>query len=195
MTTSPKIGFGITGSFCTFSKILPVIQTLKEAGYDLYPIFSPAANTFDTRFAKADSFRNQVETITGHQAITTIVDAEPIGPKHLLNGMMIAPCTGNTLAKLACGITDTPVLMSAKAQLRNGGPVLLFVSTNDGLGLNFKNIGLLMNTENIYFVPFCQDDPEKKPNSLVANPTLVPDALAASLIKKQLQPVFSPPYN
>ncbi|MBE5906896.1 MAG: dipicolinate synthase subunit B [Lachnospiraceae bacterium] len=191
MTTSHKIGFGITGSFCTFAKILPVIQSLAIEGYDLYPIFSPAAATYDTRFTEAAAYRQKVETITGHPAITTIIEAEPIGPKHLLDAMIIAPCTGNTLAKLATGITDTPVLMATKAQLRNGGPVLIFVSTNDGLGLNFKNIGLLMSTQNIYFVPFKQDDPEKKPNSLVSDPTLVCDALRACLMKKQLQPVFS----
>lgn len=191
MTTSPKIGFGITGSFCTFSTILPVLQELTEKGYDLYPILSPAAATFDTRFTPAAAFREKVEAITGHDAITTIVSAEPIGPKHLLDAVVIAPCTGNSLAKLANGITDTAVLMAAKAQLRNGGPVLLFVSTNDGLGLNFKNIGLLMSTENLYFVPFRQDDPQGKPNSLVSAPHLVADALAASLSHKQLQPVFA----
>lgn len=190
MKTQKPIGFGITGSFCTFRKILPVLEQLVGEGYDLQPVLSPAAATFDTRFTPAVDFRKQVETITGHSAITTIVDAEPIGPRQLLDAMIIAPCTGNTLAKLAMGITDTPVLMAAKAQLRNGGPVLIFVSTNDGLGLNFKNIGLLMSTQNIYFVPFAQDDPVKKPNSLVADSSLVSEALAACLLKKQLQPVL-----
>lgn len=190
MKTTKPVGFGITGSFCTFHKILTVMQTLVDEGYDLIPVLSPAASAFDTRFTAAADFALQVRTITGHDILTTITEAEPIGPKGLLDAMIIAPCTGNTLAKLACGITDTAVLMAAKAQLRNGGPVLLFTSTNDGLGLNFKNIGTLMSTKNIFFVPFSQDDPVKKPNSLVADPSFVSAALAASLEGRQLQPVL-----
>ena len=190
MKTNKPVGFGITGSFCTFHKILTVMQTLVEEGYELIPILSPSASAFDTRFTAAADFALQVRTITGHDILTSITEAEPIGPKGLLDAMVIAPCTGNTLAKLACGITDTAVLMAAKAQLRNGGPILLFPSTNDGLGLNFKNIGTLMSTKNIFFVPFSQDDPAGKPNSLVANPSLVSAALAASLEGRQLQPVL-----
>ncbi|MBE5900380.1 MAG: dipicolinate synthase subunit B [Lachnospiraceae bacterium] len=190
MSTSKPIGFGITGSFCTFHKILPVMKALVEEGHDLIPILSPAASNFDTRFTGASDFALQVRAITGHDILTTITEAEPIGPKGLLDAMIIAPCTGNTLAKLASGITDTAVLMAAKAQLRNGGPVLLFVSTNDGLGLNFKNIGTLMSTKNIYFVPFTQDDPTGKPNSLVSDPALISAALKESLSGHQLQPVL-----
>ena len=191
MKNKLTIGFGITGSFCTFHTILPVMEELVKKGYDLLPILSPASACFDTRFTPAADFSRKVTEITGHPIITTITEAEPIGPKELLDAVIIAPATGNTLAKLANGITDTAVLMAAKAQLRNGGPVLLFVSTNDGLGMNFKNIGLLMNSKNIFFVPFRQDAPEKKPNSLVSDPSRLADALEASLSFKQLQPVLS----
>lgn len=189
-TSSLTIGFGITGSFCTFQIILPVLESLVAAGHHVMPIISPNAATFDTRFMAHDDFINQVETITGQSCIRTITQAEPIGPKSLLDILILAPCTGNTLAKLANGITDTPVLMAAKAHLRNQKPLLIFVSTNDGLGLNLKNIGTLLNTKNIYFVPFHQDDPIKKPNSLVSLPERVLPALAAAEKGYQIQPLL-----
>lgn len=187
---SLTLGFGITGSFCTFQTILPVLESLVDAGHDVRPIISPSAASFDTRFTTHTAFVNEVESITGHSCIRTITEAEPIGPKSLLDVLLIAPCTGNTIAKLANGITDSPVLMAAKAHLRNQKPVLIFVSTNDGLGLNLKNIGTLLNTKHIFFVPFRQDDPVKKPNSLVSLPSKVLPALEAAWGEKQLQPVL-----
>ena len=188
--TTYTIGFAITGSFCTFHTILPVMEQLVRENYRLIPILSESAGQFDTRFTTAQDFRHKVEEIAGRPCMTSIVEAEPIGPKALLDALIIAPCTGNTLAKLANGITDGPVLMAAKAHLRNQRPVLIHLASNDGMGMNFKNIGLLMNTKNIYFVPFGQDNPEKKPNSLVAEPSLVSEALASCLVGKQLQPVL-----
>lgn len=188
--TTYTIGFAITGSFCTFHTILPVMEQLVRENYKLIPILSDSAGQLDTRFNTAEDFRQKVEAIAGSPCLTSITDTEPIGPKALLDALIIAPCTGNTLAKLATGITDGPVLMAAKAHLRNQRPVLIHLSSNDGLGMNLKNIGLLMNTKNIYFVPFGQDNPEKKPNSLVADPSLVSDSLAACLTGKQLQPVL-----
>lgn len=190
MTTKKTIGFAITGSFCTFKTIIPIMETLTQT-YNLVPILSPSAKDFDTRFYNSKEFRQQVEQITQKTCITSIPEAEPIGPKALLDALIIAPCTGNTLAKLANGITDTPVLMAAKAHLRNQRPLLIYLSTNDGLGMNLKNIGLLMNSKHIFFVPFNQDDAKKKPNSLISLPHLVPDALEACLLEQQLQPVLS----
>ena len=134
--------------------------------------------------------REDIEEITGHKIIDTIMGAEPIGPKGYLDAMVIAPCTGNTLAKLANGITDSPVLMAAKAHLRNNKPLIISISTNDAMGINFKNIGLLMNMKNIYFVPFAQDDPVKKPNSLIANLKLIPDTIEMAMQGKQIEPVL-----
>ncbi len=191
MKEKKTIGFAITGSFCTFQTILSVMENLVNLDYHLIPILSDHAKNFDTRFTEASVFRQKVETITGQNCITSIIEAEPIGPKALLDALIIAPCTGNTLAKLANGITDTPVLMAAKAHLRNQRPLLIYVSTNDGLGMNFKNIGNLMNAKNIFFVPFHQDDCIKKENSLVSIPTLVPTALEACLKYQQLQPVIT----
>lgn len=185
-----KIGFCITGSFCTLKSIIPQIQKLHALGADIYPIFSYAVATMDTRFTSAAQFRREVEDITGHSVIDTIVDAEPIGPKRLLDLVLIAPCTGNTLAKLVHGITDTPVLMAAKAHLRNSRPLLLAISTNDGLGNNGRNLGTILNTKNVYLVPFYQDGPDVKANSLVADVTLIPDAAVAAITGKQIQPVI-----
>lgn len=145
------VGLAITGSFCTFDKITLVIEQLVEDGAHVIPIFSNNARTLDTRFGQADEFVKQIEKITGHEAICTIEDAEPIGPKGYLDVLVIAPCTGNTMAKLCNGITDTPVLMAAKAHLRNEKPLVISMSTNDALGMNLKNIGMLMNMKNIYF--------------------------------------------
>lgn len=184
-----KIGFALTGSFCTFTRILEVMRGLNDAGADIHPIFSKNVSEMDSRFWKSREFIAKVQEITGRQGIFTIQEAEPIGPKGYLDVMVIAPCTGNTMAKLAAGITDTPVLMAAKAHLRNEKPLIIAVSTNDALGMNLKNIGLLMNTKNIYFVPFGQDDYIKKPLSLVAHMEEIPATIETALKRKQIQPV------
>ncbi len=189
---NPELGFAITGSFCTFHKVLPMMEELIGHGFSLQPILSYASLETDTRFGEAKTFKENVERLCQKTCITTIKDAEPIGPKAPFLALLIAPCTGNTLAKLANGITDTPVLMAAKAQLRNQRPVILFLSSNDALGMNLKNIGLLLNSKNIYFVPFGQDDFAKKPNSLISHPHLVTDTIMMSLLGKQLQPLLVP---
>ena len=185
-----NIGFGITGSFCTFDKVKRELTRIAEMGAEIYPIFSFNVCCFDTRFGAADEHMRDIEQIAGRDGIKTIMEAEPIGPKGYLDVMVIAPCTGNTLAKLVHGIIDTPVLMAAKAHLRNNKPLVIAVSTNDALGMNFKNIGELMNIKNIYFVPYGQDDYIKKPNSLVADMTLIPETIEAALSGRQLQPVL-----
>ena len=153
-----KIGFGITGSFCTFGRVKNELEKMAEAGADITPVFSFNTQITNTRFADAGEFVNEIEKICGKAGMKTIAQAEPVGPKALFDVMVIAPCTGNTLAKLCAGITDSPVLMAAKAHLRNERPLVISVSTNDALGINFKNIGYLMNMKNVYFVPFGQDD-------------------------------------
>ena len=189
-----QIGFAITGSFCTFQKILEVLKDLSEKNDNIIPIFSEKTSTLDNRFGKADDFVKKVQDITGNKGIFTIPDAEPIGPKGFLDVLVIAPCTGNTLAKLCHGITDSPVLMAAKAHLRNEKPLILSISTNDALGMNFKNLGELMNTKNIYFVPFGQDNPKKKTNSMIAHVELIPETIEAALRQEQLQPVIRSPF-
>ena len=186
------VGIAITGSFCTFDKVLKEIEILKEKGANLIPIFSDHAAGMDNRFWKAAEYRERIETVTGNKGIYTIQEAEPIGPKAYLDVLLIAPCTGNTLAKLCNGITDTAVLMAAKAHLRNGKPLVISVSTNDALGINFKNIGALMAMKNIYFVPFGQDDHVKKPNSMIAKVDLIEDTLMAAMEGRQIQPVIVP---
>ena len=165
-------------------------QKLSNCCGSVQTVFSTAAASTDSRFGSAESFYRRAEEITGNKPMMTISEAEPIGPKNLFDALVILPCTGNTLAKLANGITDTPALMAAKAHLRNNKPLLLSLSTNDALGMNMKNIGLLLNTKNIYFVPFGQDDPEKKPNSMTAHTDLLIPALEAALENRQLQPVI-----
>ena len=172
-----KIGFAITGSFCTHSKIKKIINSLHEKEYEIFPIVSFNAANMDSRFGNCDDFLKSLEEITGKENIKTIQNAETIGPGNFLDALVIAPCTGNTLAKLANGITDTPVLMAAKA-------------TNDAMGLNFQNIGKLYNVKNIYFVPFFQDNPEKKPCSLIAKFDLIDKTIEAALKGGQLQPVL-----
>ncbi len=184
------IGFAITGSFCTFKKVICELAVLAETGATIMPIMSHIAYSTDTRFGKAADFVSEIEKITGQKVIHTITEAEPIGPKNLLDALVIAPCTGNTLAKLAGGITDTSVTMAAKATLRNQKPVILAVSTNDGLGASGRNIGQLLNTQNLYFVPYGQDDPVQKHNSLVADMTKITDTVKAALEGKQIQPVL-----
>lgn len=184
------IGFALTGSFCTFKKVVKEITVLAETGANIIPIMSQIAYSTDTRFGKAADFINEIETITKHKIIHTIPEAEPIGPKNLLDALIVAPCTGNTIAKLALGITDTPVTMAVKATLRNQNPVVLAVSTNDGLGSSAKNIGQLLNTQNIYFVPYGQDDPIGKTNSLVADMSKIKETLEGALQDVQIQPLI-----
>lgn len=184
------VGLAITGSFCTFAKIREITAGLAEQDMRIIPVFSFMAQNMDTRFGTAEQFCKDMEEITGEKGIYTITEAEPIGPSGYLDALIIAPCTGNTLAKLCAGITDSPVLMAAKAHLRNEKPLILSVSTNDALGMNFKNIGMLMNMKNIYFVPFGQDNYKKKTNSMIAHTELIGDTLAAALNGKQIQPVI-----
>ncbi len=184
------IGLAITGSFCTFARIEQEIINLKETGAILHPIFSDHVQTIESRFGDTGAFIRRIADITKTAPILSIEAAEPIGPSGCLDILLIAPCTGNTLAKLAAGITDTPVLMAAKAHLRNGKPLVISVSTNDGMGMNFKNIGTLYNTKSIYFVPFGQDDPVKKPASLTACTGRICETLQAALDGRQVQPVL-----
>ena len=185
-----KIGFALTGSFCTLTKVINELKELKNAGADIYPIMSETVWSTDTRFGSADNFRSQLTDICQKEIIHTISGAEPIGPKNYLDALIIAPCTGNTLSKLANGITDTCVAMAAKATLRNQKPVIVAVSTNDGLGASAKNLGLLLNPAGIYFVPFGQDDPVSKPNSLVAKMPLIAQTVQEALCHTQTQPLL-----
>lgn len=185
-----KVGIGITGSFCTLDTILIEIENLIKEGADVYPVLSFNVNNLDTRFGKAEDWKREIEKITGKAVMASIQDAEPIGPKGFLDIFVIAPCTGNTLAKIANGITDTPVCMGWKAHLRNNKPVLIGISTNDGLSANAKNLGLLMNMTNVYFVPFNQDDPEKKQNSIIAKYDLLVPSIVEALEGRQIQPVI-----
>lgn len=185
-----KVGFAMCGSFCTFSQVIPQIAALKADGMTVIPIMSQTARNTDTRFGKADDFAEQIEDICGEKIIDSIKAAEPIGPKKLLDILVIEPCTGNTLAKLANGITDTSVTMAAKAHLRNQRPLVIAVSTNDGLGCAAKNIGMLQNYKNIYFVPYRQDDPIKKPSSLVADFERTLLTVNEALSGRQIQPIL-----
>lgn len=184
------IGFAMCGSFCTLRTVIEQIHEIKKLNYNIIPIMSEIVYNTDTRFGKASDFISEIEDLCSHKIIHTITAAEPIGPKGLLDILVVAPCTGNTLAKLANGIADTSVTMAAKSHLRNKKPVLISVSTNDGLGNAAKNIGQLLNHKNIYFVPFGQDDPINKPNSLIADFKMIPEALAGALKGKQLQPIL-----
>ena len=185
-----SIGIGFTGSFCTFDKIEIEVRRIAELGARIYPIFSFAVQSVYSRFGDTGEYMERICQIAGRRPILTIDEAEPIGPKGYLDVMLIAPCTGNTLAKLSAGITDTPVLMAAKAHMRGNKPVVISLSTNDALGMNFKNIGSLMNCKNIYFVPFGQDDSVKKPNSMIANTELIVPAMLAAREGKQMQPIL-----
>ncbi|NPV92259.1 MAG: dipicolinate synthase subunit B [Firmicutes bacterium] len=188
-----KIGLVVTGSFCTLDELTPQITKLVQAGAEIYPILSYSISSMDTRFGTAEEWRSTWETLTGQECITTIPEAEPIGPKKLFDVVVVAPCTGNTMAKLANGITDTPALMAVKAHLRNQRPVVLSISTNDGLGMNAKNLGLLLNAKNIFIVPFGQDNPQEKTNSLVSYLELLPATIEAAMDNKQLQPLLLSP--
>lgn len=183
-------GFAMTGSYCTFKKVIVAAEKLISDGIELIPIFSENSTSTDSRFGKAKEFVKTMEEKTGNRAITTIAEAEPIGPKKLCDILIIAPCTGNTIAKLANGIADTTVTLAAKSQLRNNRPILIAVSTNDGLGANARNIGMLLARKNIYLVPFGQDDCYEKENSLVADFELILPACRRALEGKQYQPVL-----
>ncbi|MCL6612391.1 MAG: dipicolinate synthase subunit B [Peptococcaceae bacterium] len=185
-----RVGFALTGSHCTLEEIIPVIEAVKNEGADIYPVVSYSVAQTDTRYGTSGKWKSELLRVTGREAISTIVDAEPVGPEKLFDVMVIAPCTGNTLAKLANAITDTPVLMAAKAQLRNQRPVVLAISTNDGLGLNAKNLGVLLNAKNVFMVPFGQDNPAGKPNSLKAKMNLMVDTILLALEGKQIQPLL-----
>ncbi|MBR5245951.1 MAG: dipicolinate synthase subunit B [Clostridia bacterium] len=185
------VGFALCGSFCTFKKVIPQMKRLVDEGYKVIPIMSHTAYTTDTRFGKATDFNKEIEDICQNEIIYTIKGAEPIGPKELLDVLVIAPCTGNTLGKLANGISDTSVTLATKAHLRNQRPVIIAVSSNDALGTSARNIGTLMNSKHICFVPMCQDDYINKPNSIVADFKYIPDTVREVLATKvQPQPIL-----
>lgn len=190
MMAALRIGFALTGSFCTFARVIQEVQKLTDAGHEVTPILSFAARDTDTRFGKAEDFSRQLEEITGRTPITTLTEAEPIGPKGLFDVLVVAPCTGSTLGRLANGISETPVALAVKSHLRRNRPVVLAVSTNDALGASLRNIAYLKNAKNIYFVPLSQDDPVSKPNSLVADFTRIDDTITAALAGTQIQPLF-----
>lgn len=185
-----RVGFAFCGSFCTFRQAMTALEQVHARYGDVTPIVSEASAATDSRFGPAHEYMREMERICDKRVIDSIPKAEPIGPKHLLDVLVICPCTGNTLAKLANGITDTTVTMAAKAHLRNGGPVVLCLATNDGLAASAKNIGTLLDKKNVYFVPFGQDDPVEKPTSLVADFSRVNDAIDAALRGEQLQPLL-----
>ena len=186
----PVMGFAMCGSYCTFRTVIDEMRKIAESGYPLIPIMSGNASGTDTRFGRAEDFINEVEEICGRKIMRTISETEPIGPKKLVDVLVVAPCTGNTLGKLANGITDTSVTMAAKSCLRIGLPVLLAPATNDALAASAQNIGRLLNTKNIYFVPMKQDAPNKKPFSLVADFSMIQASALAALEGKQIRPVF-----
>ena len=184
----PKVGIAVTGSFCTFRRVLEVLRELRD--YDLLPILSETSYTCDTRFGGSKEFVKELEEICGRPVLSTLQQVEPLGPKGLLDALVILPCTGNTLGKLANGIADSPVTFAAKAHLRNGRPVILGVSTNDGLSGSGENLGKLMVRRHYYFIPFGQDDPKGKPYSLVAHMELLPQTLKLALNGEQIQPML-----
>ena len=189
MMEKKKLGFAFCGSFCTFRAAIDQLSELVKT-YDVTPIMSYHASELDTRFGRALDFIEEIEQLCGHQVLKTIQDTEPIGPKKMFDLLVVAPCTGNTLAKLAHSITDTPVTMAVKSHLRTLRPVLLAVATNDALGGSGKNLGLILNTRHFYVVPMQQDDPFGKPNSLVARFSLLGEAAEAALGGRQLEPLF-----
>lgn len=185
-----SIGFAMCGSFCTFGKAVEQISQLVQAGAQVTPIMSHTAYSTDTRFGKAEEINVRIESICSKSIIHTVEQAEPIGPARMFDILIVEPCTGNTLAKLACGITDTAVTMACKSHLRNARPLLLAVSTNDALGSSAKNIGHLLNYKNIYFVPMRQDNSSAKPRSVVADFSLTVKAAESALYGEQLQPIL-----
>ena len=184
-----EIGFAMCGSFCTYAEVFPVMEQLSE-NHHIIPIMSFASSSTDSRFGTAVDHAERIRKICGRSPLQTIEGVEPIGPKKLLDALIIAPCTGNTLAKLAHSIADTPVTMAAKSHLRNGRPVIVAVSTNDALAGAAENIGRLLARKHYYFVPFGQDDAEKKPTSMVADFKKIPQTLQAALEGKQIQPIL-----
>lgn len=185
-----KIGFAMTGSFCTLSEVIVELERLVFLGADVYPIISTTVATTNTRFGRSDDFRRRIQLATGRDCMESIVETEQIGPKRMLDLMVVAPCTGNTLAKIANGVNDTPVTMAVKAHVRNQMPVVLALATNDGLSANAKNLGLLLNTKHVFFVPLGQDDPEKKTTSLIARFGLIVPTIELALEEKQIQPLL-----
>ena len=184
-----RIGFGLTGSHCTYDAVFPEIERLVNNGAEVMPIVTSTVMNTETRFGKGEDWIKRIEDVTGHKVIDSIVKAEPLGPKIPLDCMVIAPLTGNTMSKFANAMTDSPVLMAAKATLRNHRPVVLGISTNDALGLNGVNLMRLISTKDIYFIPFGQDAPESKPKSMVARMTLIQETIEAAIEGRQLQPV------
>ena len=184
-----NVGFAFCGSFCTYGQIFPIMETLSKI-HQVIPIFSFSAQSVDSRFGTAQEHIQKAQEICHCEPIQTMEGAEPIGPKHMLDALIIAPCTGNTLAKLAHSIADTPVTMAAKSHLRNGRPIIVAVSTNDALAGAAENIGKLLARKHYYFVPFRQDDPEKKPTSMVARFEMIPLTLEAAMEGKQIQPII-----
>ena len=185
-----KIGFTLTGSFCTFQKVIPKMKEIKKLGADIIPIMSFNSYNLDTKFGKAKDFIDEIEEITKRKIIHTIQDAEPIGPKKMIDIMIIAPCSGNTMAKLACDIIDTPATMAAKSHLRNNRPLVIAPSTNNGLSGNAENIGKLLNRKNYYFVPFRQDNPITKPRSIVFDTEYIIKTIEYALEGEQISPIL-----
>lgn len=190
-----RIGFGLTGSHCTYDEVYPEIEKLVHAGAEVVPVVSYTVKNTDTRFGKGEDWIAKIEKLTNRKAIDTIVDAEPLGPKYPLDCMVIAPMTGVSMSKFANAQNDSPVLMAAKATLRNHRPVVLGISTNDALGLNGVNLMRLLSTKDIYFIPFGQDDPEKKPNSMVARMESLMETVEYALEAKQIQPIIIEKYR
>jgi len=186
----PTIGFALSGSFCTFEKAICAMQELTHS-YEIVPILSQTSFQTDTRFGSSEDFIRRIEDICSHQCLHTLQDVEPFGPKKMLELLIVAPCTGNTIGKLANGIADSPVSFAVKAHLRNAKPVVLALSTNDGLSGSAENIGRLLNRRHYYFVPFSQDDPTGKPFSLVAHFELLPQTVSFAMMKQQLQPILA----
>ena len=187
----PVAAFGICGSFCTLESILPVMRTLRGQGWDILPVMSGPAGSLDTRFGTASFWRRSVEQITGHPVLDSLTGVEPLGPRGLADVMIAAPCTGTTLARLDLGLSDTPVTLAAKSLLRIHKPVVVAVSTNDGLGASAPHIAALLNRKDFYFVPFGQDDPVHKPSSLKADLTRLPETLQLAMQGRQIQPVLA----
>ena len=185
-----KVGFAFCGSFCTYDKAMAALEAVRRRWPDVTPIISERSAATDTRFGNAHDFMREMQRICDRRPIDSIRAAEPIGPQKLLDVLVICPCTGNTLAKLAAGVTDSSVTMAAKAHLRNGRPLVIAVATNDGLAASAKNIGALMDKKNIYFVPFRQDDPAGKPTSLVADFGRIPETVEVAMAGRQIQPVL-----
>lgn len=186
----PIIGFAMCGSFCTFDKVLTQLAHLKTLYPNIIPILSETSSLTDNRFGTAEHFSRRMEEICGHSILSTLTAVEPIGPKEMLDALIIAPCTGNTIAKLANGVADSAVTLAAKAHLRNEAPIVVGVSTNDGLGGNAMNLGKLLARKHFYFVPFGQDDPVHKPCSLVADFSKIPETLSMALEGRQIQPML-----